>query len=286
LRKEASITIKSGDRSVSDHYGRGDLGRTILAALRAAGKDPDTLTVEDLGPIDQLHVRGTEATLELARLTGLTPAMKVLDVGGGIGGAARILASEFGCSLIVLDLTEEFCRVGKMLTARTRLSDRVTFRLGNALDMPFPDNSFDVVWVQHSSMNIAAKERLFAEIYRVLRPGGRLALHEIMAGPVTPIHFPVPWARNPLISHLLPPETVRVLIKGIGFKEIAWVDTNTSALAGLKERRAAIQAKRGVQPRLGPHVLFGPDYAQMLQNHMRNEEEDRTIVIQGVFGRV
>jgi hypothetical protein len=135
-------------------------------------------------------------------------------------------------------------------------------------------------------MNIAAKERLFAEIYHVLRSGGRLALHEIMAGPVTPIHFPVPWARNPLISHLLPPETIRMLIKGTGFKEIAWVAMNTSAVAGVKERLAAIQATSGVQPSLGPHVLFGPDFAQMLQNHMRNVEEDRTIVIQGVFGRV
>lgn len=278
------MTINSGDRSVSDHYGRGDLGRIILAALRAAGKDPDALTVEDLAPIDQLHVHGKEATLELARLTGLTPAMKVLDVGGGIGGPARTLASEFGCALTVLDLTEEFCRVGEMLTARTRLSDRVTFRLGNALDMPFSDNSFDVVWVQHSSMNIAAKERFFAEIYRVLRSGGRLALHEIMAGSVTPIHFPVPWARNPLISHLWPPETVRTLIKGMGFKEVAWVDATASAVAGVKKRLAAIQATPGMQ--LGQHVLFGPDFAQMLHNHMRNEEEDRTIVIQGVFSHV
>jgi ubiquinone/menaquinone biosynthesis C-methylase UbiE len=280
------MTIKSGDRSVSDHYGRSDLGRAVLAALRAAGKNPDALTVEDLAPVDQLHVRGKETTLGLARLAGLTPAMKVLDVGGGIGGPARTLASEFGCALTVLDLTEEFCRVGEMLTARTRLSDRVTFQLGNALDLPFRDNSFDVVWVQHGSMNIAAKERLFAEIYRVLHSGGRLALHEIMAGPVTPIHFPVPWARNPLISHLLPPETVRMLIRGMGFKEIAWVDMNTSAVAGVKERLAAIQATPGVQPSLGQHVLFGPDFAQMLQNHMRNVEEDRTIVIQGVFGRL
>jgi SAM-dependent methyltransferase len=144
------MTIKSSDRSVSDHYGRSDLGRAVLAALRAAGKDPDALTVEDLAPVDQLHVRGKEATLELARLAWLTPAMKVLDVGGGIGGPARTLASEFGCALTVLDLTEEFCRVGEMLTARTRLSDRVTFQLGNALDLPFLDNSFDVVWVQQA----------------------------------------------------------------------------------------------------------------------------------------
>ncbi len=279
------MTIKSGDRSVGVHYGCGNLERLILAALRAAGKAPNALTVDDLAPLDQLHVHGKEATLELARLTGLNPGMRVLDVGGGIGGPARTLATEFGCTLTVLDLTEEFCRVGEMLTARTRLSDRVTFRIGNALDMPFPHNSFDVVWVQHTSMNIAAKKRLFGEIYRVLRSGGRLALHEIMAGPVTPIHLPVPWARNSMLSHLLPPETVRTIIKGMGFKEVAWVDVTKSAVAGVKERLAATQATPRVQPALGLHVLFGPDFAQMVQNHMRNVEEARTVVIQGVFGR-
>lgn len=69
--------MRSGDRSVSDHYGCGELERLILAALRAGGKDPDALTVDDLAPVDQLHVHGKDATLELARLTGLTPEMKV-----------------------------------------------------------------------------------------------------------------------------------------------------------------------------------------------------------------
>ena len=277
--------INSGAGSVSDHYGRGDLERVILAALRAASKDPNALSVDDLAPVDHLHVRGKEATLDLARLAGLAPAMKVLDVGGGIGGPARTLAQEFGCRLTVLDLTEEFCHVGKMLTARTRLSDRVTFALADALDMPFPDDHFDVVWLQHSLMNIAAKELLFAEICRVLRSGGRLALHEIMAGPVTPIHFPVPWAYNSSLSHLLPPETLRTLIKGMGFTELAWVDVTTSTMSRAKPRRATIQAKPTARPLLGPHVLFGPALAQMVQNHIRNVEEDRTLVIQGVFRR-
>ncbi len=280
------MTIKSGDRSVDDHYGCGDLGRRILEALRVAGKNPNALTVNDLAPIDQLHVHGKEATLQLARLARLTAAMKVLDVGGGIGGPARTLANEFGCALTVLDLTEEFCRVGKMLTARTRLSDRVTFRCGDALDIPFRDNSFDAVWLQHSSMNIAAKERLFADIYRVLRSGGRLALHEIMAGPITPIHFPVPWARNSRLNHLLPPDMVRTLIKRAGFKELAWVDVTKSTIAEVKERLASVQPKPTVRPSLGLHLLFGPDFAQMVQNQMRNVEENRTVVIQAVFGRV
>ncbi len=279
------MTMQSGERSVNDHYGCGDLGRRILEALHDAGKDPDALTVDDLAPVDQLHVRGKEATLELARLARLTPGMKVLDVGGGLGGPARILANEFGCALTVLDRTEEFCRVGEMLTVRTKLSDRVTFRCGDALDMSFSDNSFDAVWVQHSSMNIAAKGRLFAEIRRVLRSRGLLALHEIMAGPVTPLHFPVPWARNARLNHLLPPETLRVLIKQTGFTEMAWIDVTKSAVTGVKERLASWQPTPKVRPSLGLHLIFGSDLAQMVQNQIRNVEENRTVVIQAVFGR-
>ncbi len=279
------MTIRPGDRSVDDHYGCGELERLILKTLREAGKDLNALTIDDLAPVDQLHVHGKKATLELARLAGLTPAMKVLDVGGGIGGPARTLAAEFGCVVTVLDLTEEFCRVGEMLTARTGLSDRVIFRYGDALEMPFPSNSFDLVWLQHSSMNIVAKERLFAEMYRVLRSGGRLALHEIMAGPVTPIHFPVPWARDSRLNHLLQPEILRALITQAGFKEITWVDVTKSAVAKFKGRVAPTQPVPEVRPSLGLHLIFGPDLAQMVENQMRNVEENRTVVIQGVFDR-
>jgi MPBQ/MSBQ methyltransferase len=165
---------------------------TILASVRTADKDPEGLTPDDLAPATEFHTGGTEATLELARRAGLRAGLRVLDVGGGLGGPARTPGSEFGCRVTVLDLTEEYCRAGELLTARTGLGDQVTFQHGDALTMPFPNGDFDVAWAQHSSMNIADKERLYREIHRILRPGGRLALHEIMAGPIQPIHFPVP----------------------------------------------------------------------------------------------
>ncbi|MCA1715507.1 MAG: methyltransferase domain-containing protein [Actinobacteria bacterium] len=280
------MTEHADDRTVvSEHYGRGDLAARILAALRAAGKVPDALAADDLAPVDQFHTRGKDATLELARLAGVTPEMRVLDVGGGLGGPARTLASEIGCSVEVLDVTEEFCRAGEMLTTRTGLGDLVSFRHASALDMPHSDASFDAVWMQHSSMNIADKERLFAEIQRVLRPGGHLALHEIMAGPVAPIYFPVPWARGPEINFLRPPEEVRALITGTGFEELAWMDETASALRWFRERLAAADAASGELPPLGLHLVLGADLGQMFRNLARNLQEDRAVVVQGVFER-
>lgn len=279
------MSRKDDYRSVGEHYARGDLAAVILAALDEAGKDPDSITARDLTPVDQLHTRGKDATLELARLASVTHEMRVLDVGGGLGGPARTLAGEIGCSVEVLDVTEEFCRAGEMLTTRTGLGDLVSFRHASALDMPHPDASFDAVWMQHSSMNIADKERLFAEIQRVLRPGGRLALHEIMAGPVAPIHFPVPWARGPEISFPRPPEEIRALITGIGFEESAWVNETASSLRWFRERLAAPDAASGELPPLGLHLVLGADVGQMFRNLARNLQEDRVVVVQGVFER-
>ena len=270
------------DRSVGAHYGRDDLATRILEALRAAGKDPDALAIEDLSPVDQLHARGRGATLELARLAGIASGMRVLDVGGGLGGPARTLASEFGCEVEVLDLTEEFCRAGRVLTTRTGLDDRVSFRHGDALEMPYPDAGFDAAWMQHSSMNIPDKERLYREIHRVLRPGGRLALHEILAGHVSPIHFPVPWARDPTLNRLRPPAETRALLRESGFEELAWIDETVSALQWYRERLAPMP---GEPPPLGPHLVFGRDFGEMSRNQVRNLSERRICVFQALFER-
>lgn len=273
------------EQSVNAHYGRSGLGRTILDMLRAAGKDLDNLTPDDLAPVDQFHTRGRDATLELLRHADFSAGMQVLDVGGGIGGPARTLASVADCRVTVLDLTEEFCQVGEMLTERTRLGDRVTFRHGSALDMPFPDASFDGVWTQHSSMNIADKERLYGEVFRVLRPGGRLALHEIMAGEAQPIHFPVPWAREPAISFLRRPDDLRALLTATGFKERTWLDVTAPSLEFFDRLQARAAPPPGGPPQPSLGVLMGPEFAQMAANQVRNIREGRIAIIQAVLDR-
>jgi SAM-dependent methyltransferase len=265
---------------VAVHYGRGGLGEAILEALRAAGKDPDALTRGDLAPVDQFHTGGRDATLELARRAGIARDATVLDVGGGLGGAARLLAAELGCRVTVLDLTEEYCRVGADLTRRTGLAARVGFRHGDALAMPFAAAAFDVVWAQHSSMNVADKAALYGECRRVLRPGGTLALHEITAGTGTPVHFPVPWARDPAISHLVPAAALRALLGDLGFRERVWEDQSAQALAWFRQRLAAAPAGP-----LGLHLLLGRDFATMFGNLARNLDEGRVRVVMGVCER-
>src|SRR5215831_14515857 len=142
----------SDARATNQYWGRADLERAILDALAAAGKRTDALTPDDLAPADQFHGGGKKATDRLARLARLTSGMRVLDVGGGLGGPARTLAAEHGCHVTIVDLTESYVRTGEALTKRLGLADRVIHRMGDALSLDLPDAAFDVVWTQNSGM--------------------------------------------------------------------------------------------------------------------------------------
>jgi MPBQ/MSBQ methyltransferase len=268
---------------VERHYTRGQLERSILEALERAGKDLERLSLDDLAPIDEFHIRGREATRELAEEIGLDAEKLVLDIGCGLGGPSRRLASEYGCRVIGLDLTEEYCRVAEALSTRLRLQALVSYRTGNALALPFDDTSFDVVWTQHTSMNIGDKARLYGEMYRVLKPGGQLAIYDILAGPGGEVHFPVPWAREPSISFLVSPDELRGLLRETGFTITSWQDTTQAGRAWFEAMAERIRTEG--RPTLGYHILLGDDLVVMAQNQVRNLNEARIVLVQIVAQR-
>jgi len=271
------------NETIREHYDRSDLGNIILAALAKAGKDANRLTPEDLAPIDEFHIRGRAATLELARAANVDSTKRVLDVGSGVGGTSRCLAREFGCHVTGIDLTDEYCRAAAMLSARIGLAELVDYRQGDATNLRFPDHSFDIVWTEHVAMNIADKPRLYREMYRVLKPGGTLAIYDILAGPSGPVLFPVPWARTPESSFLATPDELRKLLEESGFRVATWSDTTDVARAWFVSLAERIR-KEGL-PTLGFHVLLGPDFQAMAQNQRRNLEEGRIVLAQVVAKR-
>ena len=269
------------DSNVQGHYNRQGLYKAILAALTAAGKDVYHLKLEDLAPIDEFHIGGREATRDLASQVNLNSNHKVLDVGSGVGGASRYLASEYGCQIIGIDLSDEYCRVAQSFANRLGLASHVTYRQGSALEMPFDDNSFDVVWTQHAAMNIADKPNLYSEIARVLRPKGHFAMYDVLAGPVSPLHYPVPWATDSSISFLVTPDKLRELLEASGLNILNWRDTSEIGRVWFKEVAAKMQ-QQGGSPALGFHILLGPDFRVMAQNQVLNLNENRIVLIECV----
>ncbi len=267
---------------VAANYTKGGLAEAILAALREAGKDLEHLTPDDLAAVDEFHGGQRPATVRLAEMVGFTGAERVLDIGSGLGGPSRYLAWRYGCRVSGVDLTAEFCHVAEMLTRLTGLAGRVDYREGNALDLPFEDESFDVVWSQNAAMNIADRGRLYREMHRVLKPGGRLALQEVASGPGGPPHFPVPWARTPSISFLFSPEATRQELEGAGFRVLDWQDTTEASLASAQAR---LRHADGTPPPLGTHLILGPDWRAMAKNSARNLEERRVSLFNAVLTR-
>jgi len=266
---------------VQAHYAVAGLGDAILRALADDGKDLDNLTPADLAPVDEFHIRGREATLELAERVRLAPGLCVLDVGSGLGGSARHLAATYGCHVTGIDATKDYCDAATMLSERVGLGDHTRFRHGSALGLPFGDDTFDVAWTEHVQMNIPDKPRFYGEIARVLRPGGRLVFHDVFQGPGGAPHFPVPWAGRAELSHLARPGTVARLLADLGFAQEEWRDVTAEARRWIEDRAAL--ARRARPQRTGFGLLMGEHLAARLANLRRNLEEGRVTVVQAVL---
>jgi SAM-dependent methyltransferase len=262
---------------VRDHYRATGLTERLKTALSAFGPENQRLTPQHLSALDQFHTRGLAATAELAELAGITADVSVLDVGSGVGGPARFVAAIYGCRVTGVDLSEPFVDAARYLTERTGQSGQVSFQTASALELPFDDGRFNVVLLQHVAMNISDRGRLYREIRRTLKSGGRFATFDVVLNSGEP-HYPVPWARTTATSFLLTATATREAIELAGFRTLAFQDDTETAKAWFAQLRAL---GLPTSPNLG--VVMGPDFAQSAMNLGRNLIEGRLGILTAVF---
>ncbi len=256
---------------MSDHYRRSADLAEILSRI-------DDVSTEGLAPLDQFHSGGLAATRDLARFGEIKSGERVLDVGCGVGGPARLLAREHGARVTGVDLSPDYIAIARALSQKSGVA--VDFQTADALALPFAAGSFDVVWTQHATMNIAGKQQLYLELRRVLAPQGRLVFHDLLAGEAAgDLHLPVPWADRADESFLIAGPALRRLLGRCGFRERFWQDRTAATIAFYAKSAPPPAAA----PPLGTHLLLGADFPIMAANLRRNLNEGRLGVAMGVL---
>jgi ubiquinone/menaquinone biosynthesis C-methylase UbiE len=259
---------------VASHYGENlKLADAIAEKLRSVGKDLNKLAAADLAMVDEFHIRGRKATLELGEKMNLNAGSHVLDIGSGLGGPARTLADVYGCRVTGIDLTQAFCDAATAMSDWVGLGGRVSFRQGDATNLPFENRTFDAAMTIHVAMNIAAKDKMYLEARRVLKPSGIFAVYDVLQGEGGEVLYPVPWARDPSISHVATPDEMKTLLSGAGLKLLETQDS-TEESQSFFEKMTTQMAKTGTSPVVW-QLFLGDDFPTMARNQVRNVTERR-----------
>jgi ubiquinone/menaquinone biosynthesis C-methylase UbiE len=256
-------------QDVSKHYTHGNLVAAIRSGIESLGKTINSITIDDLAPVDEFHTGGRRASKDFLSQLNLAPEKHVLDVGCGLGGAARFVASRFGCQVTGIDLTPEFIETAKVICGWLGLNNRVSLHLGSALAMPFADGVFDCAYMLHVGMNIADKAKLCAEVSRVLRPSSLFGIYDLMRIGDGELAYPVHWAATAAASAVATPAQYREALEKVGFVIIAERNRRDFALAQYDQLRAKLAAAVSPPP-LGIHVLTGRSTPEYLQNMIEN----------------
>jgi SAM-dependent methyltransferase len=265
-------------KSVSEHWGKGDVYGLFIGALEKMGKRLDALTIEDLSLGDHFHARGFPATVELAEQLPVKAGMHILDIGSGLGGPARYMAKRFDCKVSGIDITKPFVEAANKLTGLLKMESQVQIELGDGQRLPYADATFDGAYTQHVTMNVADRAQFFAEAFRVLKPGAFFALSEHGLGAKGEARYPCAWSDDGSGAYLKTPAQTRAFLEKAGFRDIAMEDTGPKYAAGY--RTAIERAEAGTLPPLGTHLWLGANALEKIRNSCANIEEGRTHPIQ------
>lgn len=272
--------MKKITTSTEKHYHRSNLFEEIVSRLEKQGIDLNNVKREDIAGVDEFHVRGAQVSKELAESIEIKNA-RLLDVGCGIGGPARMLADEYNCQVTGIDLSQEFIRTATNLSKLVGLSASTNFICGDATELPFEDKSFDIVWTQHVQMNVENKKKFYSEISRVLSDDGIFLYYDIFKKGHEEVTYPMPWASEPKISFLAPASKMENILTDLEFKNIQSVDQTDNGIFFFEKLIERID-KFG-PPKLGLNVLMGTSTKSKISNLLTGLKTGKLILQSGTF---
>ena len=264
----------TNNNTVAQTYLHGNLLDAIKSALKEMGKTIDSLSIDDLAPVDEFHIGGRIATERFLDQLAFSNNSHVLDIGCGLGGAARFVADRYHNQVTGIDLSAEYIETGKTLCEWVNLDKQINLEHGSALDLPFSGHSFDSAYMMHVGMNIEDKPTLFSEVYRVLRPGSYLGIYDVMQQEQGELAFPVPWATTSSTSYLATPESYIQALNDAGFTLIAQSNRRDFAIDFFNSLRAKTAAKGGPPP-LGLHTLMQESTLTKIGNMIANISDNK-----------
>lgn len=272
------------EASVAQHYTHGTLSKTVREGLDKLGVGSDANPIDLLAAVDEFHMGGRAATKTLADALQIQAGSKVLDIGCGMGGTARYLASTYGCSIVGVDLTPEYIAVGCELNESLGLADQISLTTASAMDMPLTEGQFDRASMLHVGMNIADKPALMQEAARVIMPGGLFGIYDVMRTGDAPIEYPVAWAETADTSFVSSVDDYVNALAGAGFEVVDIVDKRAVAI-GFFEAIMAVLAKGGPPP-LGLHIVMGSNAKVKVKNMHANVENGIVSPVQIIAKRL
>jgi len=265
---------------IENQYHTPGLYEDILKRLEEQEISMDSVSREDIAGVDEIHVRGAEISRELAGQMKLDNS-RILDVGCGIGGPSRMLADEYNCQVTGIDLSHEYIRTAKGLSELLGLQDKTDFIQSNALELPFENGSFDVVWTQHVQMNISHKLKFYSEIERVLSEHGTFIYYDIFRTESGEVNFPVPWADDASMSFLGTTSNMDDILESLCFKNLHTSDQTDKGIIFLQDLFEKL--KMNGPPKLGLNVLMGSSTKEKLVNILKGLEEKQIILQSGIY---
>jgi ubiquinone/menaquinone biosynthesis C-methylase UbiE len=251
--------------AVIEHYRHGALEDALLKGLAAAGKDVANLTPDDLAPADEFHIGGRPATVDFVAAFQPAAGTHWLDIGSGVGGPSRYIAQHCKCHVTGVDLSKEYVELAGSLSRRVGLGDRVSYRQASALALPFEGSTFDGVYMQHVGMNIADKTQLFAEVHRVLKPGGTFAIYDVMRRGDGVFDYPLPWASNEQLNFVETPASYRALLATQAF-EVTREDDRTDFAKGFIQALRTKMSQTLGSSTFGLQIVMGATAKQKIFN--------------------